>query len=421
MRPRVHDARLTSPIDVVEAAYEVSASEESWLAGVLRAATRELDAGLGAVAFVLDATPSGPRVVSPVVTRGADPAIAAKVSAAHVEVPPEASERLLSTDVDFGTLVRSFGGLDSPIVRAVQRRMGIRDAYAACARGDGTRLLEITFPSRVALSISARVEAGWRRVLYHLGTALRLRARLAALPAPAALLRPDGALVHAEAPASTRAAREALVAAARQIESARGKARREDPDGALSLWRGLVDGRWSLVDHWEAGGVRFLAAHENPPDRVDARALRPWERAVVTAFVQGATVPEIAFALGFTQASVRQALSRAVRRFGFPNTAALARVGSQGALRRLVVEAGGDRVDVLRVERTAPAGAERGGASMLTPAEREVASLVAVGLSDAEIATRRGVSVRTVSNQVARALSKTGAANRVALARMSIS
>ena len=42
-------------------------------------------------------------------------------------------------------------------------------------------------------------------------------------------------------------------------------------------------------------------------------------------------------------------------------------------------------------------------------------------LSDAEIATRRGVSVRTVSNQVARALSKTGAANRVALARMSIS
>ncbi len=52
----------------------------------------------------------------------------------------------------------------------------------------------------------------------------------------------------------------------------------------------------------------------------------------------------------------------------------------------------------------------------LTPAEREVARLVLEGLSNAEIARRRGRSIRTVANQVASIFAKAGAGSRRELA-----
>lgn len=52
----------------------------------------------------------------------------------------------------------------------------------------------------------------------------------------------------------------------------------------------------------------------------------------------------------------------------------------------------------------------------LTPAEASVAILVARGLTDAEIATERGTSTRTVANQVRSILRKLDLGNRRALA-----
>jgi DNA-binding CsgD family transcriptional regulator len=57
-----------------------------------------------------------------------------------------------------------------------------------------------------------------------------------------------------------------------------------------------------------------------------------------------------------------------------------------------------------RVTRAAPAG--------LTQAEREVASLLLAGLSNAEIALRRATSPRTVANQVASLFRKLGLGSR---------
>jgi DNA-binding CsgD family transcriptional regulator len=53
----------------------------------------------------------------------------------------------------------------------------------------------------------------------------------------------------------------------------------------------------------------------------------------------------------------------------------------------------------------------------LTAAERATLDLLRTGLSNAEIALRRGVSVNTVRTQVSSMLSKLGLANRKALAR----
>lgn len=51
----------------------------------------------------------------------------------------------------------------------------------------------------------------------------------------------------------------------------------------------------------------------------------------------------------------------------------------------------------------------------LTPAEREVARLVADGSSNEEIARQRGTSVRTVEKQVASCLRRLGARTRTEL------
>ena len=52
----------------------------------------------------------------------------------------------------------------------------------------------------------------------------------------------------------------------------------------------------------------------------------------------------------------------------------------------------------------------------LSEREREVARLVATGLSNKEIATRLHVSVRTVESHVRHALTKVGLVNRMQLA-----
>lgn len=51
----------------------------------------------------------------------------------------------------------------------------------------------------------------------------------------------------------------------------------------------------------------------------------------------------------------------------------------------------------------------------LTPAEREVVSLLITGASNAQIAKARRVSVRTVANQVASVLKKLKVGSRTAL------
>lgn len=75
---------------------------------------------------------------------------------------------------------------------------------------------------------------------------------------------------------------------------------------------------------------------------------------------------------------------------------------------------GGERLVVLSHALDAPSGSSFGDA--LTPAEAEVAGLACAGLTNAEIAARRGSSVRTVANQIAAVLRKTGAVSRRELA-----
>lgn len=61
--------------------------------------------------------------------------------------------------------------------------------------------------------------------------------------------------------------------------------------------------------------------------------------------------------------------------------------------------------------------AKEGQVDALTPSERDVLSQVVLGASNAQIARRRGTSVRTVANQMSRLLEKLGAGSRYELIR----
>ena len=71
---------------------------------------------------------------------------------------------------------------------------------------------------------------------------------------------------------------------------------------------------------------------------------------------------------------------------------------------------GQDDVALLEWPTSAPATPEG-----LTAAERDVLALVREGLSNAEIALRRGRSVRTVANQIASIFAKSGVRSRAEL------
>ncbi len=164
-----------------------------------------------------------------------------------------------------------------------------------------------------SVRLPARTTAAWKRVAAHLVTGYRLaRQRHAAAQA---VLSPAGKVLHLEAEVSRHDV-EPLKEAARAIDLARGKLRRTDPDRALALWRGLVAGRWSLVDHFDHDGRRYVVAKRNPPE------VRPWHEltereAVVVAFVaQGQTHKIIAYQLGLSPSAVGESLRRACRKLG---------------------------------------------------------------------------------------------------------
>ena len=116
------------------------------------------------------------------------------------------------------------------------------------------------------------------------GCTSKLSAKAAGWRAPrpqTPCLTPGGRVEHAHGVATSRAARESLKAGTQAIERARGPLRRRDPAEAVEVWRGLVSGLWSLVDHFDTDGRRYLVAHRNDATTPDPRALTERERQVL--------------------------------------------------------------------------------------------------------------------------------------------
>ncbi len=171
----------------------------------------------------------------------------------------------------------------------------------------------IAAPQAQRAKLGAPLSARYARLAAHLASAFRLRTTVATLEA---IMAPSGDVVHATGRAKGLEARTVLVAATRAMERARGKLRRNDPDRAIGSGRALVAGRWSVVDHFETDGKRYLVARMNEPVARGVATLTQRERQVLEFAALDRTNKEIAYDLGIAAATVRVLLSRSARKLG---------------------------------------------------------------------------------------------------------
>lgn len=306
-------------ISVIEAAYRIEPGP-SWLAGVARAAADALELE-GAVAVLHDTS---------------DPAW---VHIEHIElvgVSPEFAKTIFDRPGDFGPRNLSEflrkpqvnSVLDHPMVRDIYRedfrKHGIQDAFAINAGDPSGRGCMLVFPDKRREHSPSRLRL-WRRAAAHIAAGNRLRrtlARLAELqPSPdtaEAVITPSGRVEHATASASPTSARRALQEALVRIDAAR--SRQGTPERGVELWRGLVSGRWSIVESFERDGKRYYLAYRNDPEVESASALSKREQQVLAYAALGQSNKLIAYSLGLSLSSVSTLLARARQKLGPADT-----------------------------------------------------------------------------------------------------
>jgi DNA-binding CsgD family transcriptional regulator len=330
-------------IRILETAYDLVADDEEWLGSVAGAVRSGLDCELGIVAYFYDAAASRLKLFG-YVRAGASEHEIEIARRIHAHPAWRSSALLRET-------YRSSTALTYSSEMGDERW---QDLLAGTGRGGESgpfrvRILHVGDPSHRGCVIGApdiratasplTHKASWTRVAVHLASGLRLRRRLASLGPRSedgeAILSPSGTLLHAEGPAKSRSARDALRDATLAIDKARGPLRRKDPEAALNLWRGMLEGRWSLIDRFERDGRRLVVAHRNNVATRGLRALTFRERQVVAYVTLGHSNKLIAYELGLSLGSIGTHLSAALGKLGLSSRLELiqiaAKLGASGA------------------------------------------------------------------------------------------
>lgn len=301
---------------MVEAAYALEGDDEAWLRRIAEPAHQLLGSGCGMAAFTVDTSdPSQPRIET-LVTLGPPEVERLARGATRAADPGQIEHTMHRTGCI--TVSQLLGG-PAPQIVEFGAKLGVVDVLGVNSYepdGSGTTL---AVPLAEVTSVPARVAWLWNRVAAHIAAGRRLRRRLPASPeldTADAVLEPNGKVAHAQGPAKARKARDTLREAAARFDRARLRGTRSDADTALDLWRGLVDGCWSLVDSFDSDGRRLIVARKNHLELPDPRALTRCERVVAVYASIGHSNKMIAYELGMSPSSVSRHLARATRKLG---------------------------------------------------------------------------------------------------------
>ncbi len=318
-------------VGVLEASYDVGASDESALLNrIADSARAKLGFDAGLVAYTFDIAENGWITPRAIAISGTDPELAADLlnPGAFPEAEAKAVIHTHSTSgVSLATRIGGTGIHRSVVGRAYFERVlaarGFADALTINTI-DPTRSGCLFFvPVRKTPKLEGKTKQRYARIAAHIAAGLRLR-RAAPSLADEAVLDASGNVHDARGAATEKEARAELHDAVRAAERARGSLRKRDPEAALEIWRGLVAGRWSLVDRFEADGRRFVVAHPNAPNAPDPRGLTERERQVAGYVALGHSNKLIAYELGISASTVGVLASRAAAKLGVKSRASLA-------------------------------------------------------------------------------------------------
>ncbi len=318
-------------LDVIEKAYRFDLGPTEWLRDLAVSVYEQLGAGNGLLGFYYRIRDDGRVQLGDDVQLDLPAPPPVPMKDALESLPPmfvrksfarcECTTQSQAADDEMKELV-------APIMQAAEAAFGWRDIVmlgGVDPTGYGV-YLGAWLPERTRLP--PRVRATWSRVAVHIVSAYRLRRRLDALehlgPDRAdAVLTPHGRVEHARGEAEERDARQALRQAVREIETARGRLRRNDPHVAVDSWKGLVSTRWSLIDHFDSDGRRYVLARRNDPVVAGLEALTDRERQAVGWAALGHGNKLIAYEMGISPSTVGVLLHRAARKLGAGSRAAL--------------------------------------------------------------------------------------------------
>jgi DNA-binding CsgD family transcriptional regulator len=185
------------------------------------------------------------------------------------------------------------------------------------------------------------------------------------------------------------------------------RSRLHDGDGVrqVAALPALVAGRWSIVHVGDTDGRRYVVALDNPPDAQPLAGLSPRQAQVLGLTLDGHGPTFIAYELGLAQSTISHHLGRLREHFGVTHDVALIEVVGALLSGQRAILAEGAHVAWL------PAPDDHD----LTPAERTLVAGLRAGHTDEQLAVRRGVSVKTVRNQLHRLFQKVGVHSRLEL------
>ncbi len=315
-------------LGIVEAAYRDAPSREAWHARLLDACA-VLDEGLGVIlASVTFEAPGwwSHRDTVGTVSPGLLQAFCDQSALA------DSLARAATTTGRAGTIIareifESKAKTASMIVGAkafaegwgyLARSFGVRDCVGISGLVDRRSTFGIYVPLAQARALSPRLS---RRLLLVAVHAAAARRRWTTRTPTEAWLSPTGK-VH-EATGAARDHLGALSLRARAIESARTRKGRSDVDSALSLWQGLIAGRWSLIERFDHDGRRYLVAKRNAPELGDMLRLSESETRVLKLCSLGHSQKYVAYTLGLSAAMVSTHLSAAMLKLGVRTRAEL--------------------------------------------------------------------------------------------------
>ena len=307
-------------LGILEAAY-ADVDEARWRAALLDAAG-VLDRGLGLV-FARSLVEGGAH-------RYADVATSAKVPKRLVREFVAAGDRVDGATLQ--TFARSAGRTGSMLVgeEAISatygrfmNRHGVADCIGVNGIVDDTTVVGLYVLLPRFTHLHPRTVRQHELVGVHLSAAVRSRTSGAT---DEAWVAPSGRVLDARGDAEGD--REPIARRVRAIEATRTRRGRSDVDQALALWKGLVTGRWTLLERFDSDGRRHFVARRNAPRFALATRLTPREAAVATLIALGQSQKLVAYTLGLSPARVSALLDGALLKLGACSISDLVTLGA---------------------------------------------------------------------------------------------
>jgi DNA-binding CsgD family transcriptional regulator len=313
---------------LLDAIYRTGNEDEEWLSEVVRAASPH---GEPVFAYTFRTDPTRGVRFGPMVDRGkVHPAWREHVQTSVQSAPPAQIDAHFRGRGRFDLELRSATPATRHWIDRILRSTSVDDVLMTIVTAPSGAGITLGFPLSSVRPLAARTRHVLNRVAAHLTTACRLREALSATVAPGTLenrpLYPNAPPSREPIPATSLALRAAELLHSGQLRTGDTTSQTLSRERALTVWGELTQGLWSPIDHVDLAGRRLILVRRNPSRGRDNRALTEEERLVAASAALGRPNKLIAYELGVSEASVSEALKRALQKLGFGSRAELVAV-----------------------------------------------------------------------------------------------